>query len=68
MTDCTKCVYPTQWAASRALKAIQRKLESRGGKVPTGSYLCTSCRGWHLTSKSKSQIPPWVRARTNGQT
>jgi len=53
MTDCSKRVYPTPGAATFALRAIQRKLAGRGGKVPTGMYLCAECRGWHLTSKSK---------------
>ncbi len=61
MTGCTKRRYDTRWVAGLALRAVQRKSEALGRKPPTGSYLCGSCRGWHLTSKSKSQVPPWAK-------
>jgi hypothetical protein len=63
MTECTKRLYETQWAATRALLAVQPKMERLHRKVPTGAYFCSTCRGWHLTSKSKTQIPPWARRR-----
>jgi hypothetical protein len=68
MTECSKRVHPTPWHASRALEAIRRRRGSQGGKGPTGWYLCPACGGWHLTSKSKPQVPPWRRAESGGPT
>jgi hypothetical protein len=67
MTDCTKCVYPTPWHASRALKAIQNKSGSREGKMPRRIYFCTACGGWHLTSMAKSEIA-WLRKSAGRKT
>lgn len=40
---------------------------SHGGprvSVPTkGTYLCSDCRRWHLTSKEGIQTEPWAKAR-----
>lgn len=67
MLDCSKNSYPSQWAAERALQAIQEAAPSPDRKIPTGSYWCSLCRAWHLTSKSKSQTAPWLKAtRTRG--
>ena len=63
MLDCSKKFYPNQWAAERALQAIQESGRSRGRKAPTGSYWCGLCQAWHLTSKSRSRTPGWVRRR-----
>ena len=46
-------------AKSRAA-ALPKKL-ARGLKAPTGAYLCGPCKRWHLTSKSPTQTPPWVK-------
>lgn len=61
MAVCTKRPYATQLQADLAMRAIARRPRQRGRPEPTGSYLC-SCRRWHLTSKSKSQTPPWAKA------
>jgi hypothetical protein len=61
MADCTKRVHRTLWHALHALEAIQRRQESRGGKIPTGAYFCATCGGWHLTSKSKPRVRPRAR-------
>lgn len=63
MLDCSKKSYPSQGAAERALHAIQNSCRSDGRKVPTGSYWCGLCKAWHLTSKSKSRTPSWLRKR-----
>lgn len=63
MLDCSKKSHTSQWAAERALRAIQELRRSRGGKSPTGSYWCGQCKAWHLTSKSKSRTSRWVRKR-----
>jgi len=58
MTEaCSKVRYPSQLHAELALAALRRNAERR----ETGSYLCSVCRRWHLTSKSRSQVPPWRR-------
>lgn len=62
MVACDKKPYPTQWRAEVALRACARRARQRGRPEPTGTYLCRHCRRWHLTSKSKSQTPPWDRA------
>lgn len=63
MLDCSKKSYPNQRAAERALHVIQESCRSLGRKVPTGSYWCSLCRAWHLTSRSKSRTPPWLKAK-----
>lgn len=35
-----------------AMRAIVREYQGQNVKVPTGAYLCSQCRCWHLTSKS----------------
>jgi hypothetical protein len=66
--DCSKNAYPSQWAAERALHAIQASRRSHGRKAPTGSsYWCDLCKAWHLTSKSKSQTPSWSREKRSGR-
>lgn len=61
MSVCAKIPYPTRGSAEFALRAIHGVSLTRGRKPPTGAYFCTPCRQWHLTSKSKSQVPPWHR-------
>lgn len=60
MNTCTKKPYRAQWQALAALRAVRRACQRRGNRAPTGVHLCTPCRAWHLTSKSKTQRPPWV--------
>lgn len=61
--SCKKTPYRTQLEAELALAALRRA--KRPGRRETGSYLCSACKRWHLTSKSSSQVPPWRRgART----
>lgn len=64
MLDCSKKSYPSQWAAERALHAIQDAYRSHGRKAPTGSYWCGLCKAWHLTSKSKSRKSELVQNET----
>ena len=44
--------------------AVARSRVTRGLTGPRGTYLCSSCRCWHLTSKARVQTPPWVKARS----
>lgn len=61
--SCSKLPYRSQFIALRALRAVARKSRRRNRKAPTGTYLCSECRCWQLTSKSGNQTPPWVRRR-----
>jgi len=63
MSDCSKIRYPSRRTAIAVMLAIARKNRKRDRKWPTGTYLCGSCRSWHLTSKSGNQIPPWEQER-----
>ena len=63
MSDCSKIPYLTCRAATVAMRAIQRRYATQGLKGPTGAYLCGTCKRWHLTSRSGTQMPPWERAR-----
>lgn len=63
MLICAKKSYSSQWSAERALGAVQDYCRSHGRKPPTGSYWCPNCKAWHLTSKSKSRTPSWLRER-----
>lgn len=58
---CDAAVGDNRWAAERALHAIRQASRSQGQKVPSGSYWCRICRTWHLTCKSKSRVPTWLR-------
>lgn len=51
MNSCGKRIYPTPLSADLALKAIVRRDQPRGRKVPCGKYPCGRCRGFHLTSQ-----------------
>lgn len=62
MAVCTKRPYSTQLQAELAMRVIARRARLKGRPEPTGSYLCSHCHRWHLTSKSKSQTPPWAKA------
>lgn len=61
MLRCSKNPYPNQQFAERALLAIQIKSGNLGRKVPTGTYWCSECKSWHLTSKTGSRPAPWTR-------
>lgn len=61
MSSCSKVSYPTKIAAVLAIHAIQRRNAARDRKGPTGAYICSACKRWHLTSKSGTQTPPWER-------
>lgn len=63
MLECSKKPHVSQWAAERALRAIQAACRADGRKSPTGTYWCRQCHSWHLTSKSKSRIPKWLNKR-----
>ena len=39
----------SQWAAERALDAIQHAIGLDGRRGPTGSYCCGLCKAWHLS-------------------
>lgn len=61
MHVCSKIPYRTQWQAEVVLCRLRGLNAARGRKCLTGSYLCSACKAWHLTSKSRSQTPPWAR-------
>ena len=61
--SCSKRPYRTQRMAICAMRAIVHKCQGQDVKVPTGAYLCSECRCWHLTSKSGTQRPPWDKRR-----
>ena len=63
MSECSKIPYTSRWIALAAMRAIARSRATRGLTGPSGTYFCSSCRRWHLTSKARVQTPPWVKAR-----
>jgi hypothetical protein len=66
MSECSKICYPTRAAATIAMRPIARRYAAHGLKRPTGAYFCSACKGWHLTSKSGTQVAPWEKARGRG--
>jgi hypothetical protein len=64
MSDCSKIPYRSCTEATLAMRAIRRKKTARGLNGPTGAYLCPTCKRWHLTSKSRTQTPPWQKSRS----
>jgi hypothetical protein len=65
MSECSKIAYASRWIALVAMRAIARSRVTRGLTGPRGTYFCSSCRCWHLTSKARVQTPPW--AKTHGR-
>jgi hypothetical protein len=63
MPNCTKVTYLSRAESLAALRAIARKQERQGLPAPKGTYLCSPCGGWHLTSRPGFQAPPWTRRR-----
>lgn len=63
MGPCFKVPYSSRPIAEFALRRVQASCRRRGRKVPTGTYWCAECRGWHLTSKSPSRPAPWLKNR-----
>jgi len=63
MSECSKIPYASRWIALVAMRAIARSRVTRGLTGPRGTYFCTPCRCWHLTSKARLQTPPWLKAR-----
>lgn len=61
MFTCTKVSYADRTKALIALNAIGRAMKRKGRQGPRGTYLCASCRAWHLTSSPGIQSPPWRR-------
>ena len=65
MSDCSKIRYASRWTAIAAMRAIARKNMQRGRTCPTGTYLCNSCRSWHLTSNWV--CPIWGATASGGR-
>jgi len=63
MSECSKIPYASRWIALVAMRAIARSRVARGLTGPRGTYFCSSCRCWHLTSKATVQTPPWGKAQ-----
>ena len=63
MSECSKIPYASRWIALLAMKAISSNRVARGLTGPEGTYLCSSCRCWHLTSKARVQTPPWLKTQ-----
>jgi hypothetical protein len=63
MSECSKIPYTSRWIALVAMRAIARRSVTRGLTGPRGTYFCSSCRCWHLTSKARVQTPPGVTTR-----
>jgi hypothetical protein len=63
MSGCSKIRYANRQSAIAAMRAIARRYRNGDRTYPTGVYLCSPCRSWHLTSKSGIQVPPWAKAR-----
>jgi hypothetical protein len=61
MSGCSKVSYRDYATAQLTLKAVQRQNTKRDKRLPTGVHYCSSCRAWHLTSKSRTQTPPWLK-------
>jgi hypothetical protein len=51
MTSCTKVRYRDRIAALLALATVRTQDKSHRAKVEARAYFCSSCRGWHLTSR-----------------
>lgn len=49
---CEKVRYETSGAATSAITTLKKR--SRRSKIPTRSYFCVDCKGYHLTSKPDS--------------
>lgn len=52
--SCTKHRHQTRVDALIALADIQRKDSPRRPKTENRAYRCPNCKGWHLTSKTRS--------------
>ena len=61
MEPCSKVRYPSLPDAQRALHIVARRARKVGTTGPIGAYLCPPCRCWHLTSKSPTRVPAWMR-------
>jgi hypothetical protein len=51
VASCTKVRYRDRIAALLVLATVRAQDKSHRAKVEVRAYLCTSCRGWHLTSR-----------------
>jgi hypothetical protein len=63
MSECSKVAYSSRGAALFAMRAIAQAKRARGRTGPRGTYVCGSCRCWHLTSGAGMRKPPWERRR-----
>lgn len=63
MSECSKIPYRSRGAALFAMRGIGRAYRGRGGTGPRGTYFCSSCRCWHLTSRVGVETPPWDKGK-----
>ena len=63
MSECSKISYGSRGAALFAMRVIARGYRKRGSTGPKGTYFCSSCRSWHLTSRVGVQAPPWEKGK-----
>lgn len=52
---CGKILYPSEKAAHKARKLINRDLLKKGKELMRRAYFCHRCEAWHLTT-----IPHWM--------
>jgi len=60
---CLKHRYQNRWAAEKALEALQKTRDPLSQRAERGSYWCSQCGSWHLTSKAKSRTPSWYQRK-----
>lgn len=56
---CGKRRYPTERIAQSAMRAERKARKGRGSR-PRWVYQCTRCRGWHMTSQSRTVQRRWA--------
>ena len=69
---CGKVIYPTRQVAVDAIKGMMADNQDRNGtfrsnKLPSRSYFCAECKGWHLHTENKKQAVRKLKAQRTKQ-